>query len=109
MHHMLHHTRNEAYWLAFIVPQAPGGRAQGGGVMPAAPALHMQLHMHMWLGPELTKPSFLCLPAYPPALLQVDAMFGTAPAPASVRMSEMAKQGLQASRAASSGSGAGGT
>ncbi len=21
MHHMLHHTRNEAYWLAFIVPQ----------------------------------------------------------------------------------------
>ncbi|PRW45324.1 fatty acid hydroxylase [Chlorella sorokiniana] len=64
MHHMLHHTRNEAYWLAFIVPQ-------------------------------------------------VDAMFGTAPQPSVVRMSEMAKQGLKASRdaaaadAAASSSGAG--
>ncbi|KAI7842074.1 hypothetical protein COHA_004270 [Chlorella ohadii] len=58
MHHMLHHTRNEAYWLAFIVPQ-------------------------------------------------VDAMFGTAPQPGSVRMSDMAKQGLKASRdAAATASGA---
>lgn len=55
MHHMLHHTRNEAYWLAFIVPQ-------------------------------------------------VDALFGTAPQPGSVRMSEMAKQGLKASREAAAAS-----
>lgn len=40
---------------------------------------------------------------------QVDALFGTAPPPTSVRMSEMAKRGLQASRAATSGSGASST
>ena len=49
MHHLLHHTRSEAHWLAFTVPQ-------------------------------------------------VDALFGTNPQPASVRMSEMAKAALKSAR-----------
>lgn len=53
MHHMLHHTRNEAHWLAFIVPQ-------------------------------------------------VDALFGTAPDPATVRMSDLAKASLKSARGSSS-------
>ncbi|PSC73834.1 fatty acid hydroxylase isoform B [Micractinium conductrix] len=59
MHHMLHHTRNEANWLAFVLPA-------------------------------------------------VDALFGTAPDPASVRMSDMAKAGLRAAREAANGGGGGG-
>lgn len=49
MHHLLHHTKHEGYWLAFTAPQ-------------------------------------------------VDALLGTRPDPAAVRMSDMARAGLAAAR-----------
>ena len=42
------------------------------------------------------------------SLPAVDALFGTAPDPASVRMSDMAKAGLRAAREAANGGGGGG-
>lgn len=122
MHHMLHHTRNEAYWLAFIVPQVrPVELEQGaqalcsaaGGLAGQAQAADAACWCSCWSTlstPTLFPENRVC-PLPPPCLShQVDAMFGTAPQPGSVRMSDMAKQGLKASRdaaAATSGASAG--
>lgn len=110
MHHMLHHTRNEAYWLAFIVPQV-GGRHEWGRSREQPAQMHLGCCASRCLARvcrgrssmnQSSPPSQQAAAHCPPT--QVDALFGTAPQPGSVRMSEMAKQGLKASREAAAAS-----
>ena len=108
MHHLLHHTRNEAYWLAFTVPQV---RARGGRFGPWNARLASALTCVCVCVRARARAcarvcTFFCccqLPRtfmFPPCGAQVDQLFGTDPQPSSVHMSEMAKAGLRAGRGA---------
>ena len=98
-HHMLHHTRHEGYWLAFIVPQVRGSAslpsaAQHGAGGGSGESLLGRSCRAVRCAAPLEPASRLLSPR----CRQVDQLFGTAPPPGSVRMSDMARATLKSAR-----------